>query len=210
MKQPNSPSRATFSVLFSVVFLDNLGFAIVVPYLYFYIQSLGGDTLLYGVLLAAYSLMSFVTTPIVARLSDRYGRRVILLAGLAVASLAYFIFGAAQVLWLLFLGRMLSGTTAATVPVAQAYVADVTTKFEQMVDKNDEILNILSSSHNKKAGLSTLLLLTVTTSTIAVGSRVGLSVGSAWQPIRTKINQDDDKHDRRRILFCCRMIFSIQ
>jgi hypothetical protein len=90
------------------------------------------------------------------------------------------------------------------------HVADVTTKFEQMVDKNDEILNILSSSHNKKAGLSTLLLLTVTTSTIAVGSRVGLSVGSAWQPIRTKINQDDDKHDRRRILFCCRMIFSIQ
>ena len=74
----------------------------------------------------------------------------------------------------------------------------MTTKFEQMVDKNDEILNILSSSHNKKAGLSTLLLLTVTTSTVAVGSRVGLSVGSAWQPIRTKINRDDDKHDGRR------------
>jgi multidrug resistance protein len=132
LQQPNSPSRATLSVLLSVVFLDNLGFAIVVPYLYFYIQSLGGDTLLYGVLLAAYSLMSFVTTPIVARLSDRYGRRKILLAGLAVASFSYFLFGAAQVLWLLFLGRMLSGTTAATVPVAQAYVADVTTKQQRL------------------------------------------------------------------------------
>jgi len=62
----------------------------------------------------------------VARLSDRFGRRKILLAALAVSSASYFIFGAAQVIWLLFVGRMLAGTTAATVPVAQAYVADVT------------------------------------------------------------------------------------
>ena len=123
-----SASRSTFSVLFSVVFLDNLGFAIVVPYLYFYVVALGGSTLLYGVLLASYSLMSFIFTPIVARFSDRFGRRKILLAALAVSSLSYFIFGASQTIWLLFLGRMLSGTTAATVPVAQAYVADVTTK----------------------------------------------------------------------------------
>jgi len=128
----NNPKKATFSVLFSVVFLDNLGFAIVVPYLFFYVQSLGGDALLYGILLAAYSLMSFIFTPIVARLSDRYGRRKILLVALAVASLAYFLFGTAQMLWVLFLGRMLSGTTAATVPVAQAYVADVTTKEQRL------------------------------------------------------------------------------
>jgi multidrug resistance protein len=127
-----SANRVTFSVLFSVVFLDNLGFAIVVPYLYFYVLALGGSTLLYGVLLAAYSLMSFVFTPIVARLSDRYGRRKILLAALAVSSFSYFLFGTAQSIWVLFLGRMLSGTTAATVPVAQAYVADVTTKDQRL------------------------------------------------------------------------------
>ncbi len=102
------------------------------PYLYFYVQSLGGSTLLYGVLLAAYSLTSFVFTPLVARLSDRYGRRKVLLAALAIASLSYFLFGVAQALWMLFLGRMLSGTTAATVPVAQAYVADVTTKEQRL------------------------------------------------------------------------------
>jgi MFS family permease len=121
-------SKSTFSVLFSVVFLDNLGFAIVVPYLYFYVVALGGSAFLYGVLLASYSLMSFIFTPLVARLSDRYGRRRILLSALVVASFSYFLFGAAQAIWLLFLGRMLSGTTAATVPVAQAYVADVTTR----------------------------------------------------------------------------------
>jgi multidrug resistance protein len=125
-------SASRISVLFSVVFLDNLGFAIVVPYLFFYVQTLGGSTFLYGVLLASYSLMSFVFTPLVARLSDRYGRRKILLAGLAVASFAYLLFGSAQSIWLLFLGRMLSGTTAATVPVAQAYVADVTTPNQRL------------------------------------------------------------------------------
>ena len=127
-----SASKSAFSVLFLVVFLDNLGFAIVVPYLYFYVVSLGGSSLTYGVLLASYSAMSFVFTPIVARLSDRYGRRKILLIGLAVSSSAYFLFGSAHAIWLLFVGRMLSGTTAATVPVAQAYVADVTTPNQRL------------------------------------------------------------------------------
>jgi DHA1 family tetracycline resistance protein-like MFS transporter len=127
-----SVSKPALAVLFSVVFLDNLGFAIVVPYLYFYVIALGGSPFLYGVLLASYALMSFVFTPFLARFSDRYGRRKILLFGLAVASLSYFIFGSAQVIWLLFLGRMLSGTTAATVPVAQAYVADVTTPNQRL------------------------------------------------------------------------------
>lgn len=94
--------------------------------------ALGGSALVYGVLLASYSLMSFVFTPIVARLSDRYGRRRILLFALAISSLAYLIFGLAQTIWVLFLGRMLSGTTAATVPVAQAYVADATTRNQRL------------------------------------------------------------------------------
>ncbi len=122
-----SPSKSALTVLFLLVFLDNLGFAIVVPYLFFYVLALGGSPFLYGVLLASYSLMSFIFTPLISRLSDRYGRRKILLTALAVSSLAYFVFGSANVIWLLFLGRMLSGTTAATVPVAQAYIADVTT-----------------------------------------------------------------------------------
>jgi MFS family permease len=127
-----SASKSALGILFMVVFLDNLGFAIVVPYLYFYVLSLGGSAFLYGVLLASYSAMSFVFTPIVARLSDRFGRRKILLIALAVASLAYFLFGSAQSISLLFVGRMLSGTTAATVPVAQAYVADVTTPNQRL------------------------------------------------------------------------------
>jgi multidrug resistance protein len=125
-------NKKTLSVLFSVVFLDNLCFAIVVPYLFFYVLALGGSTFIYGMLLASYSLMSFIFTPIIARFSDRIGRRKILLVALAVSSFSYFLFGAAQAVWILFLGRMLSGTTAATVPVAQAYVADVTTPNQRL------------------------------------------------------------------------------
>ncbi len=127
LEQMQLPSKSALSVLFLLVFLDNLGFAIVLPYLFFYAENLGATTLTYGVLLAAYSLMSFIFTPIVARLSDRYGRRKILLYALAVATFAYFLFGVSNSLLVLFVSRMLSGTTAATVPVAQAYVADLTT-----------------------------------------------------------------------------------
>jgi DHA1 family tetracycline resistance protein-like MFS transporter len=127
-----SVGRSTLSILFAVVFLDNLGFAIVVPYLFFYVVALGGSPFLYGVLLASYSLMSFIFTPTVARLSDRFGRRKILLIGLAISGMSYVIFGAAQAIWVLFIGRMLAGTTAATVPVAQAYVADVTTPTKRL------------------------------------------------------------------------------
>ena len=127
-----SVGRSTLGILFTVVFLDNLGFAIVVPYLFFYVAALGGSPFLYGVLLASYSLMSFIFTPTIARLSDRFGRRKILLIGLAISGISYVIFGAAQAIWVLFVGRMLAGTTAATVPVAQAYVADVTTPTKRL------------------------------------------------------------------------------
>ena len=127
-----SVGRSSLSILFAVVFLDNLGFAFVVPYLFFYVAALGGSPFIYGVLLASYSLMSFIVTPTVARLSDRFGRRKILLIGLAISGMSYVIFGAAQAIWVFFVGRMLAGTTAATVPVAQAYVADVTTPTKRL------------------------------------------------------------------------------
>ncbi len=127
-----TPSKAALSVLLSVVFLDNLGYAIVFPYLFFYASSLGADAFAYGLLLSAYSLMSFLLTPVVARLSDRYGRRRILLPALLLSGSSYVVFGLANVLWLLFLARIIAGTTAATVPVAQAYVADVTNERERL------------------------------------------------------------------------------
>ena len=127
-----SASKSALFALFSVVFLDNLGFSIVLPYLFFFASDLGASSFVYGVLLASYSLLSFFFTPIISRLSDRYGRRKILLTTLAISSISYFVFGIGQALWVLFFGRMLAGTTAASVPVAQAYVADVTSEKDRL------------------------------------------------------------------------------
>lgn len=114
------------------MFLDSLGFAIVLPYLFFFAESLGATPFMYGLLITSYSLMQFVFTPILGRLSDSYGRRKILLSAFLISSFSYFVFGIAQLLWVLFVARIMAGFTAATVSVAQAYVADVTTKEKRL------------------------------------------------------------------------------
>jgi DHA1 family tetracycline resistance protein-like MFS transporter len=124
----NSIKKSILAALLTVVFLDNLGFAILLPYLYYYVAFLGGSVFDYGLLLATYSLMSFIFTPVISRLSDRYGRRRVLLAAVMISSISYFVVGIGQFLWILFLGRMLAGTTAATYPISQAYMVDVTSK----------------------------------------------------------------------------------
>ena len=119
--------RSTFLVLFTTVFLDFLGFALILPYIFFYAESFGASPLVYGLLLSSYSLAQFVFTPIWGNLSDRFGRRKIILACLMGSGLSYMIFGLATNLSLLFFSRIASGAMAATFPVAGAYIADITT-----------------------------------------------------------------------------------
>jgi DHA1 family tetracycline resistance protein-like MFS transporter len=115
-----------FTVLFITVFLDLLGFTIVIPYLYFYAQSLGASEFTFGLLLTSYSLMQFIFTPIWGRLSDRYGRRPILLISLFGSGISLFMFGLASSIWLLFASRIVAGIMGSTINVAQAYVTDIT------------------------------------------------------------------------------------
>ena len=120
--------RSSFGILFTTVFLDYFGFFIVLPYLFFLAQSLGATPFAYGLLISSYALMQFIFAPILGRLSDRYGRRRVILLSLLGAGISYFIFGIASSLWLLFAGRILAGCTSSTLPVAQSYVADVTSE----------------------------------------------------------------------------------
>jgi multidrug resistance protein len=119
-------SKSVFTVLFITVFLDLLGFTIVIPYLFFYAQSLGASEFTFGLLLTSYSLMQFIFTPIWGRLSDRYGRRPILLISLFGSGISLLIFGLASSIWLLFASRIVAGIMGSTINVAQAYVTDIT------------------------------------------------------------------------------------
>jgi MFS family permease len=113
-------------ILFVTVFIDLVGFGIIIPFLAYYVESFGARAATVGLLMSSYSLAQFVFAPVWGRVSDRVGRRPILLVGLLGSVAGYTLFGLAGTLGLLFVGRILMGIFGATIPTAQAAVADVT------------------------------------------------------------------------------------
>lgn len=112
-------------LIFLTVFIDLIGFGIVLPLLPSYAASFKVSDTAIGVMVASFSLMQFLLAPWWGRLSDRIGRRPVLLIGLAGSALSYLLFGLAGSFGLLLLSRIVAGGMGATVNVAQAYLADV-------------------------------------------------------------------------------------
>lgn len=119
-------SPARLGVLFSTVLVDLVGFGIVLPVLPLYAKSFGADGLATGLLVTSYSLVQLVMAPVWGRISDRIGRRPVLILGLLGSALAYVAFARADSLAALFASRVIGGIGGSTIPVAQAYIADVT------------------------------------------------------------------------------------
>lgn len=112
------------------VFIDSLGFGIIMPILPQFLMSLADINLseassIAGYLVVSYALLQFVFAPILGNLSDRFGRKRILLVSLAMYAVNYLIAGFAGTLWVLFIGRFLTGITSATHATANALIADV-------------------------------------------------------------------------------------
>ena len=114
------------SFLFVTVFVDMIGYGIVVPLLPFYAREYATGALLVGLLGSLYVAMQFGGGPFLGGLSDRYGRRPVLLTCLLGASLAYLTLGLAQTLTGLVLAVVLAGGASGTLATAQAYIADST------------------------------------------------------------------------------------
>lgn len=119
--------KGSLIVLLLTVFIDLLGFGIVVPFLAYYAQQFGASGRTVGGILAVYSLMQFIFAPIWGRLSDRIGRRPVLMISLAGSFAGYMLFAFAGSLAMLLLSRFVAGIAAASIGTAQAYVADSTT-----------------------------------------------------------------------------------
>ena len=118
--------RSPLVILFITLFIDLLGFGMIIPLLPIYITHYGGKPWVGGALMATFSLMQFIFSPIWGRASDRYGRRPLILLSLIGSAVSYFFFGMANSLAVLFIARVASGIlTAAGIPTAQAYIADV-------------------------------------------------------------------------------------
>ena len=115
-------------VLLLTVFIDLIGFGIILPILPFYAQAFDATPVQIALLVAIYSAVQIISSPIWGRLSDRYGRKVILLSTLTGGAISYLWFGFAGSLASLFAARALSGAMAGNIGVAQAFMADISTK----------------------------------------------------------------------------------
>src|SRR3954471_24885574 len=115
-------------VIFITVLIDLIGFGIVIPVLPYYIESFGATPFQLGLLVASYSVMQFIFSPVLGGMSDRYGRRPVLFFSLLGTSVGFLLVGLAGALWVIFAGRILDGITGGNISTAQAYIADVTTR----------------------------------------------------------------------------------
>lgn len=121
-------SKRLLAILFLTLFLVMTGFGIVIPALPYQTLELEGDARTVGLLLASYSLMNVLCAPLWGRISDRIGRKPILLVGILGLALSFLWFGLAHDLWQLFAARLFGGALgAAALPTAMAYAGDITT-----------------------------------------------------------------------------------
>ena len=122
--------RSPLIVIFTTVFIDLVGFGIVIPVLPFYAEgtAFNATPRTVGFLFASYSIMQLIFSPILGRLSDKYGRRPVLFLSIIGTGIGFLILGFAKAIWMLFVGRILDGITGGNISTAQAYIADITTK----------------------------------------------------------------------------------
>ncbi len=114
-------------IIFLTVFIDLIGFGIIIPLMPFYAEAFGASAFTVGMLSTTFSVAQFVFAPMWGRLSDRIGRRPVILIGLFGSFLSYLLFGLASSLVVLFVARTAAGIAGANIPTAQAYMADITT-----------------------------------------------------------------------------------
>jgi MFS family permease len=112
--------------IFLIVLVDVLGFTIILPLLPFYSERLGASPTVVGTLVSTYALFQLISGPILGQLSDRHGRRPMLLVSQAGTLAGFFLLAFAHQIWLLFIARAIDGATAGNLSIAQAYISDVT------------------------------------------------------------------------------------
>ncbi len=122
-------SKAGLSLIFLTVFIDLLGFGILIPILpSFAVKELGVDEAAVGIAIAIYSFVQFIFNPILGRLSDKHGRKPVIVMCLLINALGYVIFAFTSSYLILLVSRIVAGVGGSSIAVAQAYIADVTTK----------------------------------------------------------------------------------
>jgi MFS transporter, DHA1 family, tetracycline resistance protein len=124
-RRPKHSLPAGYWTIWTTVALDLIGFGIVVPILGRYAERFGASGLEVGLLFASFSLAQFISAPLLGKLSDRIGRKPVIIISLVGTAFGSVLTGAANTLWLLFAGRIIDGASGGSLSVAQAAVADI-------------------------------------------------------------------------------------
>ena len=125
-------NKRLFSIIL-IVFIDLLGFSLILPLLPYYAQTFKASQTVTGLLIASYAVMQLIGAPILGRLSDRFGRRPILLISVLGTFIGFLLLGFANALWILFASRIIDGLTGGNLSIAQAYISDVTDEKNRLV-----------------------------------------------------------------------------
>ena len=123
-------------IIISTVLVDVLGFGIVIPILPFYLSEFGASAVTITVLFSVYSFCAFLSAPLLGALSDRIGRRPVLLLSIFSTSAGWFVFASAAAIPFLFIGRMIDGLAAGNFTTAQSYLVDIAGNDEKERTKN--------------------------------------------------------------------------
>lgn len=122
-------TKKALPILFLVMFLVMVGFGIIIPVIPFYAEEIGATPTQLGLLMAVYSLMQFLFAPMWGRISDRIGRKPVIMIGILGLSLSFFLMALSTELWMLFAARIIGGfLSSANMPTVMAYVADITSE----------------------------------------------------------------------------------
>jgi len=115
-------------IIFLIVFVNLLGFGIIMPLLPYYAEAFGAGPIMIGLITAAYSFFQILSAPILGELSDKYGRRPVLMFSIFGTAVSFLLLGFAHSIPILFLSRIIDGITGGNISTAQAYIADITTE----------------------------------------------------------------------------------
>src|ERR671912_63962 len=115
-------------VIFLTIFVNLVGFGIIIPLLPFYAETFGASPFVIGLLFASFSLSQLIASPLLGDLSDRWGRRPVLIVSVVGTAVSFAMLAVAQSLAMLFLARIVDGLSGGNITTARAYIADVTTE----------------------------------------------------------------------------------
>lgn len=122
-------TKKALPILFAIMFLVMVGFGIIIPVMPFYAEEIGASPTELGLLMAVYSLMQLLFAPMWGRISDRIGRKPVIMIGIFGLSLSFFLMAVSTQLWMLFAARIFGGIlSSANMPTVMAYVADITSE----------------------------------------------------------------------------------